>query len=86
MSNLAKKFVNALLATIVGVAGLWVAATPSYGHPKYSKQEKKACTFCHPKGDVKQLTDAGKYFQEHDNSLEGYEEKEKGKKLADFHR
>lgn len=84
MSKFAQKTANILLVAFVGLAALWVAATPSYGKPEYSKQEKKACTFCHPKGDTKELTDAGKYFKEHDNSLKGYEEK--GKKFADFHR
>ncbi len=40
--------------------------------PEYSKKEKKACTFCHPAGKMKELTDAGKYYKEHNHSLEGY--------------
>ena len=84
MSKFAQKTVNVLLAGFVGLAALWVAATPSYGKPEYAKQEKKACTFCHPKGDPKELTDAGKYFKDHDHTLVGYEDK--GKDFAEFHR
>ena len=40
--------------------------------PEYGKKEKKACTFCHPAGKMKELTDAGKYYKEHNHSLEGY--------------
>jgi len=40
--------------------------------PEYAKKEKKACTYCHPAGKMKELTDAGKYYKEHDHSLEGY--------------
>ena len=40
--------------------------------PEYAKKEKKACTFCHPAGKFKELTDAGKYYKDHDHSLEGY--------------
>ena len=40
--------------------------------PEYGKKEKKGCTFCHPAGKMKELTDAGKYYKEHNHSLEGY--------------
>ncbi len=84
MSKLTRTMLNAVPATVLGLAALWVAATPSYGKPEFAKQEKKPCTFCHPKGDTKELTDAGKYFKEHDHSLEGYEDK--AKEFANFHR
>jgi hypothetical protein len=45
--------------------------------PEYSKKEGKSCTFCHPAGKFKELTDAGKYYKEHDHSLEGYKADEK---------
>ena len=63
------------------LGGFLVCSTASYGKPEYTKQTKKACSFCHtqaaPKaGDpkAKDLKDAGKYFQEH-KSLDGYTEK-----------
>ena len=40
--------------------------------PEYAKKEKKACTYCHPAGKMKELTDAGKYYKMHNHSLEGY--------------
>jgi len=40
--------------------------------PEYAKKAGKACTFCHPAGKFKELTDTGKYYKEHNHSLEGY--------------
>ena len=45
--------------------------------PEYAKKEGKPCTFCHPPGKMKELTDAGKYYKEHNLSLEGYQAEEK---------
>jgi len=62
-------------------AGFLVCSTVSFGKPEYTKSTKKACLYCHKtsepgKKDVmsKNLTDAGKYYQEH-KSLDGYQEK-----------
>jgi hypothetical protein len=61
------------------VRALFVAAiasafflTIAQAKPEYSKKEKKGCTFCHVKMGSKDLTAAGKYYKEHDHSLEGY--------------
>ncbi len=40
--------------------------------PEYAKKEGKPCTFCHVKMGSKDLNDAGKYYKEHNHSLEGY--------------
>ena len=64
-----KRFQTILL---IGLAGL-IAVPFSAGKPEYGKKEGKACTFCHPPGKFKELTDAGKYYKEHDHSLEGYQ-------------
>ncbi len=40
--------------------------------PEYAKKEGKPCTFCHVKAGSKELNDAGKYYKEHNHSLEGY--------------
>jgi len=45
--------------------------------PEYAKKEGKTCTYCHVKAGQKELTDAGKYYKEHDHSLKGYKEPEK---------
>jgi len=50
----------------------FVAVSIGMGKAEYSKKEGKACTFCHPAGKFKELTDAGKYYKEHNHSLEGY--------------
>jgi hypothetical protein len=62
-------------AIIVGV-GILASVTASYGTQEIAKKEKKQCTFCHAKVEAKDampknLTDAGKYYQEH-KTLDGY--------------
>jgi len=54
-----------------------IVSTASYGKPEYAKKEGKSCTFCHAKIEAKDampknLTDAGKYYAEHNHSLDGY--------------
>jgi hypothetical protein len=44
----------------------------SMGKAEYAKKEGKACTFCHPAGKFKELTDAGQFYKDHNHSLEGY--------------
>lgn len=51
---------------------LLIAASLGMGTAQYSKKEGKACTFCHPAGKFKELNDTGKYYKEHNHSLEGY--------------
>jgi hypothetical protein len=70
-----KLVVPAVLMTI----GFFVCTT-AYGTPDYAKKEKKTCTFCHGKVEAKEampknLTAAGKYYAEHNHSLDGYVEK-----------
>ena len=55
------------------MAGFLVCSSAGYGKPEYSKAEKKGCTFCHVKTGDKALNDAGKYYQTHNHSFEGYE-------------
>ncbi len=57
-----------------------VCSTYSYGKPEYTKQTKKACSYCHvqaaPKAGfpkARELKASGKYFQEH-KSLDGYQD------------
>ncbi len=63
--KLVRAFSLSLLALLV---------VSSLGLPKadFSKKEGKPCTFCHPPGKFKDLTDAGKYYKEHNYSLVGY--------------
>jgi hypothetical protein len=62
-----------LLLSLVALMGISLGM----GKAEYSKKEGKPCTFCHPGGKVKELTDAGKYYKEHNHSLEGYKAEEK---------
>lgn len=62
---------NAIPVAILA-AGVWMSVTPSYAKPEYAKKEKKGCTYCHVAAGKKELNDAGKYYAEHDHSLEGY--------------
>ena len=44
----------------------------SYAKPEYAKTEKKACIYCHVAAGKPELNDAGKYYKDHDHSLDGY--------------
>jgi cytochrome c553 len=71
----------ALPAAIL-MTGFMLCTTATYGKPEYAKKEKKSCTFCHAKQEAKEqmpknLNDAGKYYQAHDHSLDGYKPPEK---------
>jgi hypothetical protein len=57
------------------ILGFAVSTPRSFGKPEYAKKEKKTCTYCHVKAGAKDLNDAGKYYKDHDHSLEGYKEK-----------
>ncbi len=76
MSRL-KLFVPA--AIVLG--GFLACSTASFGKAEYTKTTKKACLYCHAKNEPankdamgKNLTEAGKYYQEHKN-LDGYKGK-----------
>lgn len=57
-----------ILSAIVGACLLPLATAK----PEYAKKEGKACTYCHVKPGSKEMTDAGKYYKEHNHSFEGY--------------
>ena len=61
---------------VIVLGGILICSTGSYGKQEYTKQTKKACTYCHVDAQKtpKELKDAGKYFKEH-KSLDGYTEK-----------
>ncbi len=56
-----------------------IAASLGMSTAAYSKKEGKSCTFCHPAGKFKEFTEAGKYYKEHNHSLEGYKASEEKK-------
>jgi hypothetical protein len=63
-----------VVPAVVLLGALVVTSTGSYAKPEYVKTTKKGCTFCHvdAKAKPKELTAAGKYFKEHNDSLDGY--------------
>ena len=66
------------LAEITLFAGFLAAAlclnsTITWAKPEYARRTKKECSFCHPP-DSWNLNDAGKYYRDHHDSLEGYKE------------
>jgi len=67
-----------VVPAVVLLGGVVASSTLSFAKPEYVKTTKKACAYCHvdvkDKAKVKDLTDAGKYYKEH-NSLDGYVEK-----------
>ncbi len=62
----------ARLALVMMIA-LLVAVSLGLSKQEYSKKESKTCTFCHPAGKFKELTDAGKYYKDHNHSLDGFQ-------------
>jgi hypothetical protein len=59
-------------ATLLAMLALLIALPFTMGKAEYAKKEGKACNFCHPPGKFKELTAAGKYYKDHNHSLEGY--------------
>lgn len=69
-----------VVPAIVLFSGLLVCSKLSYAKPEYTKTEKKACTYCHVTVKSKELNEAGKYYKDHNHSLEGYVPKKEEKK------
>ncbi|MBZ5543318.1 MAG: hypothetical protein LAO07_06515 [Acidobacteriia bacterium] len=69
------KLLKIILAAAVISGAVLTLATAK---PEYAKKEGKPCTFCHVKMGSKELNDAGKYYKEHNHSLEGYKAPAKG--------
>ena len=69
--RLSRFFVPAAILTF----GLTFSLTRSDGKAEYTKKEKKGCVYCHVSAKSKDLNEAGKYYKEHNNSLEGYQKK-----------
>jgi hypothetical protein len=74
------RFLKVFFPAAMLMAGFVICTSHSYATPEFAKKEKKNCTFCHAKVEgkdamPKNLTDAGKYYQSHNHSLDGYEKK-----------
>ena len=68
------KLVRLTLALIV-LAGVFASLTTA--KPEYARKEGKKCVDCHEGGNPKKFTAMGRYYKEHDHSLEGYKAEEK---------
>ena len=65
--NLLKLLVPALVLP----AGLLLTTIQSPAKPDYTRRTNKPCEFCHPPNS-RELNDAGKYYRDHNHSLQGY--------------
>lgn len=60
-----------ILFAVVLVAAVFIATRPSAAKPDYTRRTSKDCGYCHvPPGY--NLNDAGKYYRDHNHSLQGY--------------
>jgi hypothetical protein len=66
-----------MVPVLVGLVPTLLLFDPnvSMARPEYSRRTKKECGYCHPR-DSWDVNDAGKYFRDHNHSLEGYKPKE----------
>ena len=65
-----------LRAFFLSMLVLFVLVSLGMTKQEYAKKEGKTCTFCHPAGKFKELTEAGKFYKDHNHSLEGYKASE----------
>ncbi len=68
------------LAKLIAPAGIlavgwFFSGTVSSAKPDYTRRTKKECEFCHPP-DSRELNEAGKYYRDHNYSLEGFKPKD----------
>ncbi len=63
---------SVIRVSLLTVLALLIGISAGVTKQEFTKKEGKPCTFCHPAGKFKELTDAGKYYKEHNYSLEGY--------------
>jgi hypothetical protein len=56
---------------LVTVVAVLAAASSSFANPEYGRKTGKECRYCHPPNNYN-LTEAGKFYQEHHKSLKGY--------------
>ncbi|MBZ5729324.1 MAG: hypothetical protein LAP87_30655 [Acidobacteriia bacterium] len=66
-----------VVPAVILAAGFVVCTSATYGKQEYAKKEGKKCVDCHAKVEGKDamnknLTDMGKYYKDHDHSLDGY--------------
>jgi hypothetical protein len=72
-------FTRAAAPILVLAAGLFFLNSGASAKPDYTRRTSKDCEFCHPPNS-RDLNEAGRYFQEHKNSLTGYQPKQQPSK------
>lgn len=72
---------KAVRLSVLIVFSLLLIAALGVSKPEFTKKEGKVCTFCHPPGKFKELTEAGRYYRDHNFSLEGYKSSEAAGKM-----
>lgn len=58
------KFLRLLLPAAALIGLLFATGSASFANKDMAKKEKKPCTTCHVKGDMKKLNDVGKFYKE----------------------
>jgi hypothetical protein len=69
-STLIMRMLRLLLPVATLTVAFLVTGGISFANKEIAKKEKKTCTTCHPKGNMKQLNETGKYYKEK-KTLEG---------------
>jgi len=71
-------FVRLIAPIAILTIGLFFSATLSPAKPDYTRRTNKECEYCHPPNS-RALNEAGKYYQQHKNSLAGFKPREQAK-------
>jgi len=67
-----------VLPSVALFVGFLFSTTAVHAKKEYTTKEKKPCAHCHvtkvpkDKKDASELTEAGKYYKDHDLSFKGY--------------
>lgn len=64
------KYLRVFIPALTLLAAFALSSGVSYATKEFAKKEKKPCTTCHPKGNLKELNEVGKYYKDK-KSLEG---------------
>ncbi|MBV9770785.1 MAG: hypothetical protein JOZ32_14515 [Bryobacterales bacterium] len=66
-----RKFVELLVLAGMFSAAFFLSPVTGAAKPEYARRTQKECSFCHP-ADSWNLNNAGKYYRDHNYSLQGY--------------
>jgi hypothetical protein len=74
-----RRFVAFVMLSGLACSAVLFDPAVSSAKPEYSRRTKKDCGYCHPK-DSYDINEAGRYFRDHNHSLEGFKPSESGGK------